>query len=99
MTDPSLSKKGSRRSDGSLIKADGEHGSYGLAVFCLYGSSLTGYDHARQCKPNPKAFTVGMENFITPIAFYLTQANGFSSKRSYQHKTGIIKLIATGRER
>ena len=44
-------------------------------------------------------FRMGMENFITPIAFYLTQANGFSSKRSYQHKTGIIKLIATGRER
>lgn len=47
-------------SDGSLIKAYGEHGSYGLAVLCLYGSSLTGYDHARQCKPNPKAFTVGI---------------------------------------
>ena len=33
-------------SDGSLIKADGEHGSCGLSVLCLYGSSLTGYDHA-----------------------------------------------------
>ena len=67
MTDPSLSKKGSRRSDGSLIKADGEHGSYGLAVFCLYGSSLTGYDHARQCKPNPKAFTVGILALIEAL--------------------------------
>ena len=33
-------------SDGSLIKADGEHGSCGLSVLCLYGSPLTGYDHA-----------------------------------------------------
>ena len=27
-------------SDGSLIKADGEHGSYGLAVLCLYFTVL-----------------------------------------------------------
>ena len=47
-------------SDGSLIKADGEHGSYGLAVLCLYSSTLTGYDHARQRKPDPKAFAVGI---------------------------------------
>jgi len=33
-------------SDGSLIKADGEHGSYGLAVLCLYGSPLPSYNHA-----------------------------------------------------
>ena len=29
-----------------VIKADGEHGSYGLAVLCLYGSPLPSYNHA-----------------------------------------------------
>lgn len=54
-------------SDGSLIKADGEHGSYGLAVLCLYGSPLTGYDHARQRKPDSKAFAVGILALIEAL--------------------------------
>lgn len=33
------------------------------------------------------------------IQWCLLQHKRFLSKRSYQHKTGIIKLIATGRER
>lgn len=54
-------------SDGSLIKSDGEHGSCGLAVLCLYGSTLTGYDHARQRKPDPKAFAVGILALIEAL--------------------------------
>lgn len=54
-------------SDGSLIKSDGEHGSCGLVVLCLYGSTLTGYDHARQRKPDPKAFTVGILALIEAL--------------------------------
>ena len=53
--------------DGSLIKSDGEHGSYGLAVLCLYGSPLPSYNHARQCKPDPKAFTVGILTLIETL--------------------------------
>ena len=53
--------------DGSLIKSDGEHGSCGLAVLCLYGSTLTGYDHARQRKPDPKAFAVGILALIEAL--------------------------------
>jgi hypothetical protein len=33
------------------------------------------------------------------LLFYRTQASGFSSKHSCQHKTDIIKLIAACRER